>query len=215
MHLKRGIPSRDMLVSSIRHSQTHNNSCERLFGIFQRITELILNELLILTHSDNFSWLGHPHVAIVQTRDNLQWDLFDQVTWKSCWKSCWLAAVVHFVYAGQCCNSFQVRAFNVYWCDWSTCMARCSFDKIRVIFRGRSKRLQYYIQSALSVKIFLSAEDNDHDQNEENDDGQRGNSKLCCQIFLLILQCFIQFWLTPTHPVESSFGQRLKFQTET
>ena len=75
--------------------------------------------------------------------------------------------------------------------------------------------LQYYIQSAFSVKIFLSAEDNDHDQNEENDDGQRGNSKLCCQIFLLILQCFIQFWLTPTHPVESSFGQRLKFQTET
>ena len=62
-------------------------------------------------------------------------DLFDQVTWKSCWKSCWLAAVVHFVYAGQCCNSFQVRAFNVHWCDWSTCMARCSFDKIRVIFR--------------------------------------------------------------------------------
>ena len=126
-----------MLVSSIRHSQTDNNSCERLFGIFQRITELILNELLILTHSDNFSWLGHPHVAIVQTRDNLQWDLFDQVTWKSCWKSCWLAAaaVVHFVYAGQCCNSFQVRAFNVHWCDWSTCMARCSFDKIRVIFR--------------------------------------------------------------------------------
>ena len=115
MHLKWGIPSRDMLVSSIRHSQTDNNSCERLFGIFQRITEIILNELLILTHSDNFSWLGHPHVAIVQTRDNLQWDLFDQVTWKSCWKSSWLAAaaVVHFVYAGQCYKSERLMSIDV------------------------------------------------------------------------------------------------------
>ena len=76
--------------------------------------------------------------------------------------------------------------------------------------------MQYYIESALSVKIFLFAEDNDHDQNVVKGPWPKREFQIVLSDLFANLAMFHPI-LVDAHPPsgKSSFGQRLKFQTET